>query len=84
MDMIERNELSVEEVKALCARKGILVYEPETDDEKLDRYWEDFVRFARSIENLTSKGARLPPRDYLSYGVALVIRAAHSVAEKAR
>lgn len=78
------HEISVEEAKAVCERAGILCHEPETDDEKLDRLWGDFVRFASSIEHLTSKGARLPPRDYLGYSVALVIRATHAVADTAQ
>lgn len=56
----------------------------ETDDEKLARYWAYQREIARNIEKLVGRGARIEAGEYFSYGVALVIRAAQSVAETAR
>lgn len=72
--------ISIDQFKEICDAAS-------TVDDQLDRYWQYQCEISRNIEHLLSKGARLPSREHgylLNYGVALVIRAAHGVAETAR
>mgnify|MGYP001609113525 CR=1 FL=1 len=80
--------LSLEDAVKIIQSAGYEVTsEPETQDEKLERIWADFILCAQRIEALVSKGARLPAREkswMMGYSLALVNRAAAAVAETSR